>query len=139
MQIRRILVPLNGTQTTAAALGATIRLAVDRDVALVLLHVHDLAALPLFSEQPQYELEDWTREFLRRHDVEAERVRIEVRVGAPGQHVLELAASSGADMDRARLDAAPRSGSCGGGRGGAAAKSGARPAGAGREVVAGAA
>ncbi len=96
--LERVLVPLDGTRVTAAALQRTIELAYGSDVEVVALHVHDEESLPLFSDQPQHELESWTREFLARYCPCPERVRLEVRVGVPGEHVLRVAEEIGADL-----------------------------------------
>jgi hypothetical protein len=94
----RILVPLNGKRTTAAALAETLTLACDRELEVVVLHVHELDSLPLFTDQPQHELTAWTQEFLRRHCPHPEQVRLEVRIGVPGQHVLGVAEEMNPDM-----------------------------------------
>ena len=96
--LRRILVPLNGERTTAAALAETMSLACERELEVVVLHVHDPVLLPLFSDQPQHELEVWSQEFLRRHCPHPEHVRLETRIGIPGQHVLQVADKIQADM-----------------------------------------
>jgi hypothetical protein len=62
------------------------------------LHVHELDSLPLFTDQPQHELTAWAQEFLRRHCPHPEHVRLEVRIGVPGQHVLNVAEQIGADL-----------------------------------------
>ena len=97
-QFRRILVPLDGTPATAAALARTIELAHDSEVDVVALHVHTEHTLPLFSEQPQHEFEVWRREFLARNCPHPDNVRLEVRVGIPGEHVLRAAAENKADL-----------------------------------------
>ncbi len=96
--LRRILVPLNGDQITAAALAETMELASDRALEIVVLHVHDYASVPAFTDQPQHEFEAWTKEFARRHCPHPENVRLEVRAGVPGEHVLQVAEETGADM-----------------------------------------
>lgn len=96
--LHRILVPLDGTLATADALAATVRLACRSKLDVVALHVHQHAALPLFSDQLQYEFEDWAREFLRRYCPHPELVRLETRVGVVGEHVLNVARDAGADL-----------------------------------------
>lgn len=96
--LERVLVPLDGTRVTAAALQRTIELACETDAEVVALHVHDAESLPLFSDQPQHEIESWTQEFLARYCPPAERVRLEVRVGVPGEHVLRVAEEIDADL-----------------------------------------
>ena len=90
--IRRILVPLDGTTTTADALAGTISLARERDVAVVVLHVHEEEAIPAFEDQAHYEREAWAREFVARYcGCSLEDVRLEVRTGLPHEHVLDVA------------------------------------------------
>jgi nucleotide-binding universal stress UspA family protein len=96
--LRRILVPLDGTRATADALAATVRLACRSKLEVIALHVYEYADLPLFSDQPQHELDAWTHEFLRRHSPDPDLVTLETRVGVPGDHVLRVARDAGADM-----------------------------------------
>jgi nucleotide-binding universal stress UspA family protein len=96
--LRRILVPLDGTRATDDALAATVQLACRSKLKVIALHVHEYADLPLFSDQPQYEVEAWEQEFLRRHCPHPELVTLETRVGVPGDHVLRVARDAGADM-----------------------------------------
>ena len=98
MVFRRILVPLSGEGTAAAALAETMSLARERELEVVVLHVYDPVSLPLFTDQPQHELETWSQEFLRRHCPHPEHVRLEMRIGIPGQHVLQVADKVEADM-----------------------------------------
>jgi nucleotide-binding universal stress UspA family protein len=98
MALRRILVPLDAEPAAAAALGETMELARLRELEVVVLHVFDPASLPAFSDQPQHEVAAWSAEFLRRYCPYPEHVRLEVRVGAPGRHVLSVAEEIGADM-----------------------------------------
>jgi nucleotide-binding universal stress UspA family protein len=93
-----MLVPLNGTQTTAAALAETLTLAHKRELEVTVLHVHELASLPLFTDQPQHELTAWAHEFLQRHCPHPEHVRLVTMVGLPGEHLLTLADEIDADL-----------------------------------------
>jgi nucleotide-binding universal stress UspA family protein len=96
--LTRILVPLDATKQTAAALRATIELAHDTGVEVVALHVLHDGSLPLFSDQPQHEADAWRHEFLARHAPRPERLRLETRVGVAAEHVRAVAAESGADL-----------------------------------------
>ena len=90
--------PLDGAPATAAALARTIELAQGSAVEVIAIDIHEHHTLPLFSEQPQRELEAWRREFIARNCPGAEEARLEVRVGIPGEHVLRAAADSDADL-----------------------------------------
>ena len=96
--ICRMLVPLDGARETAEALGRVIETAIGAGVEVTLLHVHELSALPLFTEQPQHERPAWSREFIIRSRLHPDQVGLEVRVGEPGQHLLDVADRSDADM-----------------------------------------
>lgn len=97
-RLRRVLVPLDGTSVTAAALTRTVDLARDSEVEVEVLHVHDEESLPLFSEQPQHETESWAREFLARYCPSVDLARLHLRVGRPGEHVLRVAQEMDADL-----------------------------------------
>jgi nucleotide-binding universal stress UspA family protein len=98
-RLHRILVPLDGSPETSSALIRTIELARDASVEVIALHIHEHHTLPLFSEQPQHELEAWRHEFLARHAPGTEHdLRLEVRVGIPGEHVLRVACELDADL-----------------------------------------
>jgi nucleotide-binding universal stress UspA family protein len=96
--LERILVPLDATKETAAALRETIELAGDAEVEIVVLHVLQGASLPLFSDQPQHEPEAWRDEFLARYGHRSERMRLETRVGVPAELVHTIATETGADL-----------------------------------------
>jgi nucleotide-binding universal stress UspA family protein len=99
IELHRILVPLNGgRRTTAVALAETLMLASRQELELVVLHVHDQTSIPLFSDQRHHEVESWAQEFLRRHCSYPERVQLEVRIGIPGENVLNVAAETSADL-----------------------------------------
>lgn len=97
--LRRMLVPLDGTRETAVALGEVIGLARDSRVEVVVLHVHDERSLPPFSDQPQHETAAWEREFLCRcYPGIPDDLRLELRVGAPGESIIRVADEVDADL-----------------------------------------
>ena len=96
--LERILVPLDATRETAAALAPTVELACQCGIDVVALHVHDERSLPLFSNHVGHEVEAWSREFLARYCPHAEQARLEVRVGDPGEHLAAVAAEIEASM-----------------------------------------
>jgi nucleotide-binding universal stress UspA family protein len=99
VEVTRVLVPLDGTTATAAALRKAIDLACRSAVDVVVLHVHPEESLPLFEDQPQHEHPAWEAEFLARYCPSLPHgSRLEVRVGEPGEHVLDVAAEVGADL-----------------------------------------
>jgi nucleotide-binding universal stress UspA family protein len=95
--LRRVLVPLDGTRETAAALDRVVRLARRHDLEVVVLHVRGDDSLPRFDDQPQHEADAWSEEFLARYCPDCD-VRFEQRVGIPGEHVLGVAEETDADL-----------------------------------------
>jgi nucleotide-binding universal stress UspA family protein len=95
-EISRILVPLTASRRAPRRL---IELASPGETEIVLLHVHDLASLPLVTDQPQHESLAWAQEFLARYcPVDAARVGFRVRVGRPEDVILEVAAELHVDL-----------------------------------------
>jgi nucleotide-binding universal stress UspA family protein len=85
----RMLVPLEGTLTSAAALAAVIERAHAHGLDVVLLHVRGESSVPRFSEQSHYEMEAWADEFLARYCSGTPRgVRLEVRVGSACEQIV---------------------------------------------------
>jgi len=95
--LRRLLVPLDGTSATAQALAEVIERACQRDIDVVILHVLGEESLPPFSDQPHHEAEAWVREFKARHCPVA-AARAELRVGVPAHAVVSTAVETGADL-----------------------------------------
>ena len=95
--LRRLLVPLDGTSATAQALAEVIERACQRDIDVVILHVLGEESLPPFSDQPHHEAEAWVREFMARH-CPAAAARAELRVGVPAHAVVSTAVETGADL-----------------------------------------
>ena len=93
----RLLVPLDGTRSTARALEGVIQTACRHDVDVVVLHVRDEASLPRFSDQPHHEFDAWEREFMARY-CSAPEARVELRVGVPAPAVVAMAVEAEADV-----------------------------------------
>ena len=98
LALTRVLVPLDGTRETAAALRGTVELISGSRAEVVILHVREQDVLPYFGEQPQHELRAWAEEFLARNCPRCEGVRLVWRVGTPEEHVLKVAAEVDADL-----------------------------------------
>ncbi len=94
--ISRILVPLNGTVETAQAVEATVSMFAACGADIVVLHVFD-ETVPRFWDQPVHARKSWGEAFLARYWSQPD-VRIELRVGNPGEHILDVAASEHADL-----------------------------------------
>ncbi len=65
--VRRILVPLEGNLPASLVPSAIVALGRKADLEVVVLHVHEETSLPPFTDQPQHERQEWTREFLTRY------------------------------------------------------------------------
>jgi hypothetical protein len=96
--ISRILVPLDGTACSAAALDGLVRLAADATVEIVVAHVHEERALPAFSDHLAHEVRAWSEEFLARNCASAPDAKLELRVGEPHEHVLDILRHSGCGL-----------------------------------------
>lgn len=98
-RIARLLVPLDGTPQTARALEPALVVAARADVEIIVLHVSENGGIPAFSDQIQYETDAFGDEFIARNARAAHGgARLELRIGAPGDHVLDVSADLGVDM-----------------------------------------
>ncbi len=96
-QIRRILLPLDGTARSAAAVAQTAERLVRGGAELVVLHVFDAETVPKFWDQSAHAGQAWTEEFLARY-CSLPGARMELRSGAAAEHVLQVARAEQADM-----------------------------------------
>ena len=98
--VERVLVPLDGSGATTRALRVMLGPVKEHDgPELIALHVFEPGSLPAFGDSPTYETEAWAQEFLDRFSpVEAEGLRLEMRVGAPADVVREVAGEVHADL-----------------------------------------
>lgn len=98
-ELRRILVPLEGTASTSLAPRSIVELARDTKLDVIALHVHDENAIPAFTDQPQHEHDAWAREFLARYcPWGIGTVRLERRVGRSDELLPEVAQQVGCDL-----------------------------------------
>lgn len=98
-RIGRILVPLDGSPESAAAVSRTIERARAAGIEVIVLHVRGEAALHAFSDQLHHEGPAWVEEFLARFcPVPAQEVEVELRVGVPEEEVGSVARETGADL-----------------------------------------
>jgi nucleotide-binding universal stress UspA family protein len=97
-RLRRILVPLEGTTSTALAPREIVELARGAEIEVVALHVHSEGEIPAFTDQ-EHEDDAWTREFLARYcpwGIGA--VQLERRVGRSDELVPLVAKQSHCDL-----------------------------------------
>ncbi len=97
-RIESVLVPLDGTPASAAALEEIIELAHGAELRIVVAHVHRPHALPAFSDHLPHEVRAWSEEFLARHCPTATGASLELRVGEPREHLLDILRESRCDL-----------------------------------------
>jgi nucleotide-binding universal stress UspA family protein len=113
MQLRTILVPYDGTQSTAAALGPALALARAADSSIVVLHVTEGSGAPAagrealpalrYVDQAHHELPAWMREVLGRicrlaHCEDTPRLKLRLAAGKPGGTIAAYAREHDVDL-----------------------------------------
>ena len=94
--IRRILLPLEGTEgSSRPVLERLLPLLADQ-VELVVLHVFTDATVPVMLDRPEYDIDILGREFLSRHFPDANRV--ELRTGSVVEQVAAVSADQRMDL-----------------------------------------
>ena len=111
--LRHILLPYDGTPTTASALGSALEIAERAKAELLVLHVvtagtrfagePGFISAPCYVDQAQHEWPAWSREFLRRaccsRGVGAKlKLRVVLAVGKPEMEVLRCAREQHVDL-----------------------------------------
>jgi nucleotide-binding universal stress UspA family protein len=97
--LQRVLVPLEGTTATSLAPKGIIELAHDAELEVVLVHVHQGATLPFFTDQPQHQARAWADEFVARYcPWGIGKVNVELRVGRPEEEILGAAQETDAHL-----------------------------------------
>lgn len=94
--VRRILVPLEGTETSSRPVLDALCPLLAGDVELVVLHVFTERTVPRMLDRPVRDLELLGREFLATHFPTA--ARIDLRHGPVAARVAEASVAHGADM-----------------------------------------
>ena len=98
-RIESVLVPLDGSRASAAALAGTISLARESGLEVVVLHVSEEGRLPRFADHLQHEARVWAEEFIARNcPLPPEEVRLELRVGNPDELLVQVALETEADL-----------------------------------------
>ena len=96
-RIRRVLLPLDGTARSAAAVAQTAERFARGGAELVVLHVFDAQTVPKFWDQQAHAGQAWEQEFLARYCA-LPRARLELRSGAAAEHVAKVASAEQADL-----------------------------------------
>jgi nucleotide-binding universal stress UspA family protein len=97
-RVQRVLVPLNGETQGTAAVQDVMQLAANVMPQVVLAHVYDERSLPAFSDQLSHEVRAWREEFIARHCPPGLDARLELRVGEPHEHLLDVLRRSACDL-----------------------------------------
>jgi nucleotide-binding universal stress UspA family protein len=92
--IERVLVPLDGTAASTAALQEIMELASAAEVEIVVAHIYEQRSLPAFSDQLPHEVRAWREEFIARHCPAVVDANLELRVGEPREHLLDILRAS---------------------------------------------
>jgi nucleotide-binding universal stress UspA family protein len=93
----RVLVPLDGTESSARAVEPTAAMFAERGVDVLVLHVFDDTTVPRFWDHPEHEAQDFGEEFLRRY-CRAEGAHLRLQTGDPGHVVLDASGEPEVDL-----------------------------------------
>ena len=93
----RVLVPLDGSRTSADAVKEAVRLFADAGVEIVVLHVFDPTNVPSHWDQAAHARPAWEEEFLARYCPRG-GAQLRLRSGIPGEEVVSVAAAEHADL-----------------------------------------
>jgi nucleotide-binding universal stress UspA family protein len=96
--IRSVLLAMDGSVASAAALQEIAKLASDAELEMVVAHVLQERSLPAFSDQLAHEVPAWSEELIARRCPAALDARLELRVGEPHEHILDICQSSACDL-----------------------------------------
>jgi nucleotide-binding universal stress UspA family protein len=98
-ELRRVLVPLEGTISTSLAPRAIVELASGAQLDVIALHVHGEEEIPASTDRPQHEDDAWAHEFLERYcPWGIGGVRLERRIGRSEELVPVVADETGCDL-----------------------------------------
>jgi nucleotide-binding universal stress UspA family protein len=96
--IESVLVPLDGTRTSAAALSEVVELAHQAALQIVVAHVYTSQTLPAFDDHVPHETRAWSEEFLAREVSAATGAKLELRVDGSPEHLLAILRESSCDL-----------------------------------------
>jgi nucleotide-binding universal stress UspA family protein len=95
-RIGRVLLPLDGSAESSAAMTQIVDLLSRAPIDIVALHVFG-AEVPRYWDQTAHAHESWSSSFLAEH-VAAAGAELEIRMGSPGDHILAVADDEEADL-----------------------------------------
>ncbi len=97
LSLRRVLVPLDGTDASARAAQNVADMFAGSGVEIVVLHVFSGDTVPAFWDSSRDDFDEWSRDFLARFAEELD-VEFDLRTGAPGQKVLAVGSIHEVDL-----------------------------------------
>lgn len=95
--LRRVLVPLDGTEASANAARRLVALFTGSGVEIVILHVFSGETVPAFWESTRDDFDEWSRDFLV-HFAEEYDAEVHIRSGVPGHKVLDVGSTHEIDL-----------------------------------------
>lgn len=96
-ELDRVVVPLNGTASSADTVAETVGMFCAHGIDVVVLHVFDQSTVPMFWDQAEHARKSWAEEFLARF-CDRPNARLELRSGAPGANIVDVAVAEHADL-----------------------------------------
>ncbi|HET9188199.1 MAG TPA: universal stress protein [Acidothermaceae bacterium] len=97
IEVDRVLVPLNGTALSADTVAEAVDMFCAHGIDVVVLHVFDESTVPKFWDQAEHARKSWAEEFLARF-CDRPNARLELRSGAPGANIVDVAVAEHADL-----------------------------------------
>ncbi|MGZ4691747.1 MAG: universal stress protein [Acidimicrobiia bacterium] len=97
-QLRRALLPLEGTPGGGRIPESVLALLADAGIQIAAVHVDDDSSLPAYSDQVQHETEAFSHEFIARNVPTSVDVDLALRVGQPGRELLAESDESTSDL-----------------------------------------
>jgi nucleotide-binding universal stress UspA family protein len=97
-EIHTVVIAMEGSMTRARHLKRAVDLAQASDLDVIVVHVDDESSIPSFSDQVAHEAEEYATEFLARYVHGVPSARLELRVGAPADEIIDVTASTHADV-----------------------------------------
>jgi nucleotide-binding universal stress UspA family protein len=98
LRIENVLVPLDGTIASAAALHETVALARGAAAEITVAHVQRRDSIPPFQDHAPHEVDAWSSEFINHYCPWATTLELRVEDGQPPEHVLDILRRSRCDL-----------------------------------------
>jgi nucleotide-binding universal stress UspA family protein len=97
-RIENVLVPLDGTIASAAALHETVALARSAAAEITVAHVQQRDSIPPFENHTPHEVDAWSKEFIAHYCPSATTLELRVEDGKPPERVLDILRRSRCDL-----------------------------------------